>query len=409
MKAWSDQAYTLFEMQQRDRGIDVDAAVRRLSALAVETPSWGYGNSGTRFKVFKKVGVPRNPYEKIDDAAVVHHLTGACPSVAIHIPWDKVEDYKALRNHAEERGLCIGAVNPNFFQDDEYMLGSATNADAAVRKKSVAHMLECLDVMREVGSNVLSLWFADGTNYPGQGHLRRRKRWLQEALAEVYARLDPGMRMLIEYKFFEPGFYHTDLADWGMAFQAANKLGEQAQVLVDTGHHAPGTNVEHIVAYLLDEGKLGGFHFNSRKYADDDLIVGAMNPYELFLIFYQILDATRDTDSTVSRTAHEIAYMIDQSHVIEPKIPAMIRSLCNIQTQYAKALLIQHDELQEMQAKNDVLGAENTLRTAFEFDVAPLLYRMREERGLPIDPMRAYLESGYAEKIRERGVGGSGW
>ncbi|GLG01754.1 L-rhamnose isomerase [Alicyclobacillus hesperidum subsp. aegles] len=409
MKAWSDQAYTLFEMQQRDRGIDVDAAVRRLSALAVETPSWGYGDSGTRFKVFKKVGVPRNPYEKIDDAAVVHHLTGACPSVAIHIPWDKVEDYKALRNHVEERGLRIGAVNPNLFQDDEYMLGSATNADAAVRKKSVAHMLECLDVMREVGSNVLSLWFADGTNYPGQGHLRRRKRWLQEALAEVYARLDPGMRMLIEYKFFEPGFYHTDLADWGMAFQAANKLGEQAQVLVDTGHHAPGTNVEHIVAYLLDEGKLGGFHFNSRKYADDDLIVGAMNPYELFLIFYQILDATRDADSTVSRTAHEIAYMIDQSHVIEPKIPAMIRSLCNIQTQYAKALLIQHEELQEMQAKNDVLGAENTLRTAFEFDVAPLLYRMREERGLPIDPMRAYLESGYAEKIRERGVGGSGW
>ncbi|GMA58111.1 L-rhamnose isomerase/sugar isomerase [Alicyclobacillus sacchari] len=409
MKAWSDEAYTLFEIQQRDRGIDVDAAVRRLSALAVETPSWGYGDSGTRFKVFQKEGVPRNPYEKIDDAAVVHQLTGACPSVAIHIPWDKVDDYQYLRDYALQRGLRIGAVNPNLFQDDDYMLGSATNADAVIRNKAIRHMLECVDVMREVGSSALSLWFADGTNYPGQGHIRRRKRWLQEALTEVYAALDPGMRMLIEYKFFEPGFYHTDLADWGMALQAANQLGGQAQVLVDIGHHAPGTNVEHIVAYLLDEGKLGGFHFNSRKYADDDLIVGAMNPYELFLIFYQILDAERDTDGLVARTAYEIAYMIDQSHVIEPKIPAMIRSVCNIQTQFAKALLIQHEELQDLQAKNDVLGAEHAVRTAFEFDVTPLVCRMREERGLPMDPMRAYYESGYAEKICERGVGGSGW
>ncbi|MFB5192144.1 L-rhamnose isomerase [Alicyclobacillus fastidiosus] len=409
MSQLSDRAYSLFEEQQKIRGIDVEVVKRKMKSLKIETPSWGYGDSGTRFKVFKKVGVPRDPYEKFEDAAVVNQLTGACPTVAIHIPWDKVENFGALKSHAESLGLKIGAVNPNVFQEDEYMLGSVTNADPEIRRKALNHLIECVDIMKEVGSDILSLWFADGTNYPGQGHIRQRKQWLQEALDQTYKKLTPEMRMLIEYKFFEPGFYHTDLADWGMSFNAASKLGPQAEVLVDTGHHAQGTNVEHIVAYLLDEGKLGGFHFNSRKYADDDLIVGTTNPYELFLIFYQILDALAYGDDRARRSAENIAYMIDQSHSIEPKIPAMIRSVLNIQTQYAKALLINHEELQEAQRKNDVLGAEHAIRSAYEIDVTPLLVSIREEQGIPHDPMRAYLDSDYSKKIEARGVGGSSW
>lgn len=409
MDKWNDRAYALFEEQQKDRGLSLDALTRTFQTLNIETPSWGYGDSGTRFKVFRKVGVPRDAFEKLDDAAVVHRLTGVCPSVAIHIPWDKVDDFHRLKAYATSVGVTIGAVNPNVFQDDDYMLGSVTNTDARIRRKATDHLLECVDIMKAVGSNTLSLWFADGTNYPGQGPIRRRKQWMLEALADTYGALTQEMRMLIEYKFFEPGFYHTDLADWGMAFNLATKLGPQAQVLVDTGHHAPGTNVEHIVAYLLDEAKLGGFHFNSRKYADDDLIVGTTNPYELFLIFYQILDAAADGNDAVRKTAAGISYMIDQSHAIEPKIPAMIRSVVNIQTQYAKALLIDHTEVREAQDRNDVLGAENAVRRAFEMDVTPWLTAMREEAGLPVDPMVAYNGSEYRGLIEARGVGGSSW
>lgn len=405
----NDRAYALFEEQQKNRGIDLGKVREKLKALRIETPSWGYGDSGTRFKVFRKVGVPRNPFEKFDDAAVVHRLTGACPSVAIHIPWDKVDDYDKLKAHAEALGLSIGAVNPNLFQEDDYMFGSVTNANAAVRRKATDHLLECVDIMKATGSKYLSLWFADGTNYPGQADIRKRKNWMYEALAETYKAMEPGMKMLIEYKFFEPAFYHTDLADWGMAYNMALKLGEQAQVLVDTGHHAQGTNVEHIVAYLLDEQRLGGFHFNSRKYADDDLIVGAIHPYELFLIFYQILEASADANPGVRRNADEIAYMIDQSHNIEPKIPAMIRSVLNVQTQYAKALLINLDEVHAAQEAQDVMAAEDAVRSAFEIDVTPLLVSIREELGLPADPMKAYRESGYAERIASRGVGGASW
>lgn len=405
----SDKAYALFEEQQNDRGINLEHVKSKLKALKVETPSWGYGDSGTRFKVFQKEGVPRNPFEKFDDAAKVHALTGICPSVAIHIPWDKVDDYDALKRHADALGVSIGAINPNLFQEDDYMFGSVTNADARIRRKATEHLLECVDIARTVGSNAISLWFADGTNYPGQADIRKRKHWMYESLAEVYAAMTPKMRMLIEYKFFEPAFYHTDLADWGMAFTMANKLGPQAEVLVDTGHHAPGTNVEHIVAYLLDERKLGGFHFNSRKYADDDLIVGAINPYELFLIFYQIIDAAADANAGVRRSAEQIAYMIDQSHNIEPKIPAMIRSVLNVQTQYAKALLINLDEVRQAQEKQDVMAAEQAVREAFECDVAPLLRVVREEMGVPVDPMRAFLASGYTEAIRSRGKGGASW
>ncbi|MFC5402059.1 L-rhamnose isomerase [Cohnella soli] len=399
----TDKAYALFEERQRARGIDLNVVREKLKSLAIETPSWGFGDSGTRFKVFRNGKAARTPYEKLEDAAEVHRLTGCCPSVAIHIPWDKTDSYGKLRSHAESLGVKIGAVNPNLFQEEEYMLGSVTNANAAIRRKATDHLLECVAIAKETGSKDLSLWFPDGTNYPGQGDIRARKVWMLEALKEVYAALTPDMRVLIEYKFFEPAFYHTDLVDWGMAFQLANKLGPQAQVLVDTGHHAPCTNVEHIVAYLLDECRLGGFHFNSRKYADDDLIVGAINPYELFLIFYQILDASADADPAVRGTVDAIAYMIDQSHNIEPKIEAAIRSVLNVQTQYAKALLIDREEVRAAQSEQDVLGAEDAVRKAFEFDVSPLLESIREEMGLPLDPMRAYKEGSYAERVGRRG------
>lgn len=405
----SDRAYQVFEEQQQNRGLNVSEVKKKLKALNIETPSWGYGDSGTRFKVFQKEGVPRDPFEKFEDAAVVHKLTGACSSVAIHIPWDKVDDYSKLKEHAEGLGVKIGGINPNLFQADEYMLGSVTNSDAAVRRKATDHLLECVDIARASGSDILSLWFADGTNYPGQADLMKRKHWMEDALAEMYKAMDPHMRMLIEYKFFEPAFYHTDLADWGMAYNLANKLGPQAEVLVDTGHHAQGTNVEHLVAYLLDEKKLGGFHFNSRKYADDDLIAGAINPYELFLIFYQILEAIANGDEGVRQTAERIAYMIDQSHNIEPKIPAMIRTVMNVQTQFAKALLIDLDEVRKAQEAQDIMAAEDAVRKAFEMDVTPLLHAVREEIGVPVDPMKAYLQSDYAAKIKPRGKGGASW
>ena len=405
----TDKAYALFEEQQQNRGMDLELIKSRLKALQIETPSWGYGDSGTRFKVFQKEGVPRDPFEKLEDAAQVHKVTGLCPSVAIHIPWDKVEDYGKLRSHAESLNLKIGAINPNMFQEEEYMLGGVTNSDPAIRRKTTDHLLECIDVAKETGSRDLSLWFADGTNYPGQGSIRKRKNWMLEALGEMYRAMTPEMRMLIEYKAFEPAFYHTDIADWGMAYNYAVKLGEQAHVLVDTGHHLPGANVEHIVSYLIDEGRLGGFHFNSYKYADDDLIVGSINPYELFLIFYQILDAAESGEDRLVQAVNNIAYMIDQSHNIEMKIPAMIRSVLNVQTQYAKALLINHDEVAEAQANNDVLSAEDAVRRAFEFDVTPLLHAVREEQGLPLDPMKAYLSDSYGQSILARGKGGASW
>ncbi|WP_261302005.1 L-rhamnose isomerase [Paenibacillus andongensis] len=405
----SDKAYALFEELQANRGIDLAAVKAKLKALKVETPSWGYGDSGTRFKVYKQNGVPRNPFEKFEDAAQVHKLTGVCPSVAIHIPWDKVDDYAKLKQHATDLGVSIGAVNPNLFQEDDYIFGSVTNSNEAIRRKATDHLLECVDIAKTVGSDVLSLWFADGSNYPGQVDIRARKTWMYEALKEMYGAMTSSMRMLIEYKFYEPAFYHTDLADWGMAFNLANKLGPQAEVLVDTGHHPQGTNIEHIVTYLLDENKLGGFHFNSRKYGDDDLIVGSVNPYELFLIFYQIIDAANDKNPQIRQAADNIAYMIDQSHNIERKIPAMLRSVLNVQTQYAKALLINLDEVRDAQVRQDVLGAEDAVRKAFEFDVTPLLQAVREEIGVPVDPMKAYLESGYDESINVRGKGGASW
>ncbi|WP_369275114.1 L-rhamnose isomerase [Streptomyces sp. R11] len=380
------------------------AAVKAaLKTQAVETPSWAYGNSGTRFKVFAQQGVPRTPQEKLDDAAQVHAFTGVAPTVALHIPWDKVDDYAALAKHAQERGVKLGAINSNTFQDDDYKLGSICHPDAVVRRKAVDHLLECVDIMDATGSADLKLWFADGTNYPGQDDVRSRQDRLAEGLAEVYERLGDGQRMLLEYKFFEPAFYTTDVPDWGTAYAHCLKLGTKAQVVVDTGHHAPGTNIEFIVATLLREGKLGGFDFNSRFYADDDLMVGAADPFQLFRIMYEVVRGGGFTSG--------VAFMLDQCHNVEAKIPAIIRSVMNVQEATAKALLVDREALAAAQAGGDVLGANAVLMDAYNTDVRPLLAEVREEMGLDADPMGAYRRSGWAEKVVAERVGGqqAGW
>ncbi|MEU9445108.1 L-rhamnose isomerase, partial [Streptomyces sp. NPDC048304] len=371
---------------------DLVAVKAALKTQAVETPSWAYGNSGTRFKVFAQPGVPRDPWEKLQDAAKVHEFTGAAPTVALHIPWDKVDDYAALAKYAEEHGLRLGAINSNTFQDDDYRLGSVCHADPAVRRKAVDHLLECVDIMDATGSRDLKLWFADGTNYPGQDDIRERQDRLAEALAEVYERLGDGQRMLLEYKFFEPAFYATDVPDWGTAYAHCLKLGDKAQVVVDTGHHAPGTNIEFIVATLLREGKLGGFDFNSRFYADDDLMVGAADPFQLFRIMYEVVRGGGLTS--------EVAFMLDQCHNIEAKIPAIIRSVMNVQEATAKALLVDREALAAAQREGDVLGANAVLMDAYNTDVRPLLAEVREELGLDPDPVTAYRRSGWAERIK---------
>jgi L-rhamnose isomerase / sugar isomerase len=377
--------------------VDADAVLAELRTLEIETPSWGYADSGTRFRVFPWPGAARTAEEKIADAALVHRLTGACPSVAIHIPWDRTDDWGELRRSAEEQGVRIGAVNPNLFQDDEYRLGSFCHPDAAVRRQALEHCLECVEIAVAVGSTDISLWLADGTNYPGQDDLRSRFRRLVVGLEELYAAMPEGMRLLVEYKFFEPAFYSTDLPDWGTAALVCRTLGPRAQVLVDTGHHPLGTNIEQIVALLLAEGLLGGFHFNNRKYADDDLIVGAIDPFELFRIMSEIAAGRRDRST--AETAGRIAFMIDQSHNVEGKIDAMIQSVVNIQTAYAKALLVDRERLTEAQLAGDVLGAHRVLVEAFETDVRPLLARLREEQGLAPDPVEAFRAGGYAERL----------
>ena len=371
----------------------------------IELPSWAFGNSGTRFKVFGQPGVPRDPYEKADDAAQVHKYTGVAPVMAVHIPWDKVDDYAALSAHAHGNGIKIGAVNANVFQDDDYKLGSICNPDPKVRKKALAHLLECVDIMDATGSRDLKLWFADGTNYPGQDDIAARQDRLAEALAAVYARLGDGQRMLLEYKLFEPSFYTTDVPDWGTALLHCQTLGDKAQVVVDTGHHAPGVNIEFIVALLLKAGRLGGFDFNSRFYADDDLMVGAADPFQLFRITHEVVKAG------ALAPAAGVAYMLDQCHNIEPKIPAQIRSVMNVQEATAKALLVDAGALGEAQRAGDVLGANAVLMDAYNTDVRPLLAGLREELGLAPDPVSAYLASGYGEKIISERKGGSpaGW
>ena len=367
------------------------AAETALAALEIETPSWGYADSGTRFGTFPQPGRPRDVFERVDDAAEVHRLTGTAPAVALHFPWDAVDDYAQLGAHIESRGLRVGAVNPNLFQEHDYRLGSVTHPDSVVRKRAIAHMLECVEIATTVGSTAQSLWLAVGTNYPGQDDIRGRRARLLDSLGQVYAELPAEQELLVEYKLFEPAFYATDLADWGSAVLVCQRLGDRARVLVDLGHHAQGTNVEQIVALLAEEDRLGGFHFNNRKYADDDLIVGSVNPFELFLIFCELVDV----GDPLPRLT------IDQSHNIEPKIEAMVLSVVNLQEAYAKSLLVDRPALAAAQQACDVLAGHEILLDAFNTDVRPLCARVRAGLGAQENPIAALRASGYVERITE--------
>jgi len=385
--------------------VNTDAINAQLQLLNVEVPSWAYGNSGTRFKVFAQAGVPRDPFEKVADAAMVHRMTGSAGSVAIHIPWDKVDDYAKLSRFAHDEGVRIGTVNSNTFQDDDYMLGSVTHPASAVRRKATEHLLECVDIMDATGSRDLKLWFADGTNYPGQDDFRSRQDRLYDVLHEVYGRLGDSQRMVLEYKLFEPAFYSTDVPDWGVSYAHCLKLGPKAKVVVDTGHHAPGTNIEFIVAFLLREERLGAFDFNSRFYADDDLMVGAADPFQLFRIMHEVVKA--DAIDPVSG----VAFMLDQCHNIEPKIPAQIRSIMNVQEAVAKAALVDQDALSDAQRAGNVLEANGILMDAYDSDVRDAVAQWREANGAEADPLGAYRQSGYADRIVNERVGGTqmGW
>lgn len=376
----------------------------QLEQQSIELPSWAFGNSGTRFKVFATPGTPRDPFEKIADASQVHKYTALAPAVALHIPWDKVEDYSVLRTHADDHGVTLGTVNSNTFQDDDYKFGALTHEDGAVRRKAIDHHLECIDIMHETGSRDLKIWLAEGSNYPGQADLRGRQDRLHESLSEIYARLGDEHRLVLEYKFFEPAFYHTDVPDWGTSYAQVAALGDKAMVCLDTGHHAPGTNIEFIVMQLLRLGKLGSFDFNSRFYADDDLIVGAADPFQLFRIIYEVIRGGGLNNP-------DVAFMLDQCHNVEDKVPGQIRSVLNVQEMTARALLVDRSALAAAQRSGDVLEANRVFMDAFYTDVRPALAEWRESRGLPADPMAAFAASGYLQQIAADRVGGvqAGW
>ncbi|MEI5582902.1 L-rhamnose isomerase [Agromyces sp. CCNWLW213] len=376
----------------------------QLELQSIELPSWAFGNSGTRFKVFATPGTPRDPYEKIADAAQVHRYTRLAPTVALHIPWDKVDSYDDLRRHAEDLGVSLGTVNSNTFQDDDYKFGALTHEDPAVRRKAIDHHLECIDIMHATRSRDLKIWLAEGSNYPGQADLRGRQDRLHESLQEIYARLGDEQRLVLEYKFFEPAFYHTDVPDWGTSYAQVAALGDKAMVCLDTGHHAPGTNIEFIVMQLLRLGKLGSFDFNSRFYADDDLIVGAADPFQLFRILFEVARGG-------GLNHPDVAFMLDQCHNVEDKVPGQIRSVLNVQEMTARALLVDTDALRAAQVSGDVLEANRIFMDAFYTDVRPALAEWRESRGLPADPMQAFAASGYLEQIAADRVGGvqAGW
>ncbi len=381
--------------------VEFDDMLERLSRLEIELPSWAFGNSGTRFKVFTQPGAPRTPEEKISDAAQVNRLTGAAPLVALHIPWDRVDDYEKLRIYAEDLGIGLGTINANTFQDEDYKLGSLTHFDDRVRSKAIDHMYDCIGIMEEINSTDLKIWLADGTNYPGQGDFQDRQARLADSLRSVYERLGNNQRLILEYKFFEPAFYHTDVPDWGTAYVHCVELGPRAFVCLDTGHHAPGTNVEFIVAQLLRLRRLGSFDFNSRFYADDDLMVGAADPFQLFRILYEVIRG----DALAGGSG--VRFMLDQCHNIEEKVPAQIRSVLNVQEMMARALLVDQVALHDAQRSGDVLGAHAVFTDAFSTDVRPVLAEWRQARGFPADPIRAYRESRYAEQISADRIGGS--
>jgi len=395
--------YALLADKLAARGVDVEKVKARLKAQKIETPSWGFADAGTRFGAYKQEGSAVTIEEKIADAAQINKFTGVAPTVAVHVLWDfpnGVADAQALSDYAKSLGVAIGAINPNVFQDREYAFGSITNEDPAVRKMAVDHMIDSVEIGKKLGSEILSLWFADGTDYPGQGDFRRRKHYAEECLKTVYAAMPANMRMVIEYKPFEPGFYHTDIADWGMSYSFANKCGPNAHVLVDLGHHFTGQNIEHIVAFLLDEQRLGGFHFNNHKYADDDLTVGSINPYELFLIYNELAKAEDAPNNNPP-----VAYMVDQAHVTKQKMDAMIQTIIHIQTAYAKALCIDRGKLHDAQLAKDIVTAENCMQDAFNTDVTPLLKVAREEMGIDPNPLEAFRASGYWDKVcKERGI-----
>jgi L-rhamnose isomerase / sugar isomerase len=385
--------YDLIAEKLAARGDDVTRVERALRAQEVETPSWAYGNSGTRFAVFTQPGAPRDPFEKLEDAAEVQRLTGISRSVALHIPWDKVENVNELRERAEELGLRLGAINPNLFQEPEYKLGSLCNPDVGIRRRAVAHVRECIEIAGRIGSDAISLWLADGTDYPGQDSLRGRRVRLAEALHEIYDALGDELELLVEYKLYEPAFYATDLADWGSALLVCQELGERAKVLVDLGHHSQGVNIEQIVSLLHGVGRLGGFHFNDRKYGDDDLIVGSIDPYQLFRIFFELIDIGAFEDG--------VRLTIDQSHNVEAKVEAMIQTVVNLQESYAKALLVDRPALERAQSDGDILGANRILVDAYNTDVRPLCAKVREELGAAADPIAVFRADGYADRVAQ--------
>ena len=404
MANW-EQQYEVLGSVLSDRGLDVDKVKTRLKQQIIELPSWAVGNSGTRYGVFREDGAARHIWDKIDDCAEIQRVVGVCPVMASHVLWDVTDDgrYTPVRDYAAEQGLRIGTVHPNTFMGQEFRLGSICSPDEATRTATIDHFIDCVRITREMGSKVVGIWLADGTNYPGQDHLRTRKQRLFEGLKALYDAMDPDMTLAVEYKYFEPGFYTTDLMDWGMSFMMCSRLGDRAKVLVDVGHHPPNANVEHIVATLLDEDKLGGFHLNDRKYGDDDLMAGTINPLQLFAIFDQIVDAAQDP--VTSAAADGIIYMLDQSHNVEPSIEGIIQSVMYTQTAFAKALLVEREKLAAAQQAGDVILANRTLMDAYELDVQPLLKQVRAEMGRQPDPIVAYREGGYARKINDERAG----
>jgi len=378
-----------------------------LNTFNVELPSWGFANTGTRFGKFIQLAAATSLEDKFSDAGQIHALTGSCPTVALHVQWDLpngLMDVTRVEQLAEKYGVRPGSINPNVFQDQEYKHGSLGNPDPAIRKRALDHILDCVAIAAALKCRDISPWFADGSNYPGTQSIRDRVIWFEEALKEVHQHLSPDQRLLIEYKPFEPAFYHTDIADWGMAFLLARNAGPQALVLVDTGHHYQTQNIEQIVAWLLHHRMIGGFHFNDRRYADDDLTLGSIDPYQVFRIFHEI-----HTDKWREGKAADVAYMVDQSHNLKGKIEAMIQTVCTAQELYAKAALVDHERLAALQRSCSLVEAEECLRDAFWYDVRPVLRDWRGSHGLPQDPLQAFRESGYLERItgerRERNVG----
>jgi len=371
-----------------------------LDSFRIELPSWGFANTGTRFGKFLQPAAATTIAERFADAGEVHRLTGASPTIALHVLWDLpngTADTDQIRALAQQHGVRAGSINPNIFQSQDYKFGSIANPSSEIRKVALGHLLESVEISRALGSRDISLWVADGSNYPGTQSMRKRISWMEEVLSAVHAAMDDSQRLLIEYKPFEPAFYHTDIADWGMALHLARVAGPRAKVLVDTGHHYPGTNIEQIVAWLLHVDALGGFHFNARKYADDDLPPGSIDHYQVFRIFHEIL-------STPESAQSEIAYMIDQSHNLKGKMEAMVQSVVAAQELFAKAALVDRDRLARLQNECRLVEAEECFRDAFWSDVRPMVRAWREARGLPAHPISALAESGYVERIaRERG------